>query len=634
VSVFRQEIIKVMKIKISYIYKFALPMVVTLFTLSCKNTFDITPDDVLEENQVFNTVSDADAAVYGTYGKFIKLADRYVILNELRGDLMDVTFKSNQYLKELSTHSVSKVNPYANPKPFYEVIANCNDVLKNLDRMRAEGKISQLDRDERYSDIGCLRSWVYLQLGIHFGEIPYVTEPIANINDLNNQSLFPRLNLDQLIVKLVEFTGSLPILNQYQQGITTVTLPNVSSGLAEVIADGVPLSRIFALRRLILGDLYLWNNQYVEAATQFKEIMNLPFDEFPPLVQNRVQWTIGNIDGHYQGFNWRNMFTAAFGTGTNPTPGFNQEWIWTIPFNKTYTPSPFPNLFSYTSGTYQLKPSDLAIKNWRDQTRADNSPFDLRGFGASYTFQSGYPVVRKWIAQYNVPLEKTGIFYLSRAADLHFRIAEAANRDGKNRLSYSLLSYSLKHLFDPHQGPQLYSENTGRNTFNSDWPEGSARRDLRNLQRTPYAYPFNYSGNFYNFPQQVRGQFSSHVSIRGRVGLPILRIDSARFFDMSGGKNWRFVADDVQLKERPVFNAKGLAEDMEDKILNEAALESAFEGHRWQMLVRLARRRQDPSVLAKRVAQKFRVAGDVATADAVEAKLMDPKNWFLPFNLE
>src|SRR5665647_356738 len=108
-------------------------VVIFLSLISCSKTFDIQPKSVVSSEQMYRNVNDADAAVIGIYGKFLNIVDRYVILNELRSDLADVTPNANQYLKQLSTHSVTVDNPYADPRPFYEVILNCNDALKNFD---------------------------------------------------------------------------------------------------------------------------------------------------------------------------------------------------------------------------------------------------------------------------------------------------------------------------------------------------------------------------------------------------------------------------------------------------------------------------------------------------------------------
>ena len=56
----------------------AIASVLTLIS-GCKKTFDIEPKDQLNVTQAYQNVYDADAAVVGIYGKFMKLADRYTV---------------------------------------------------------------------------------------------------------------------------------------------------------------------------------------------------------------------------------------------------------------------------------------------------------------------------------------------------------------------------------------------------------------------------------------------------------------------------------------------------------------------------------------------------------------------------
>ena len=108
----------------------------------CTKIFDIKPQDQLDESQAYQNVYDADAAVIGIYGKFMGIADQYVVLNELRGDLLDCTNNADENLRQISTHSVAENNPYASPKPFYELIINCNDVLEHFQVMVKEKKMN------------------------------------------------------------------------------------------------------------------------------------------------------------------------------------------------------------------------------------------------------------------------------------------------------------------------------------------------------------------------------------------------------------------------------------------------------------------------------------------------------------
>ena len=137
--------------------------------LSCKKVFNIEPETSLSSTQVYRNVFDADAAVIGVYGKLMGLAKQYVVLNELRGDLMEVTDNADANLREINTHNISIGNPYSDPRPFYNLINNCNDVLKNFKIMLQQNKFTIDDFNPRYSDVGALRSWLYLHLGIHYG---------------------------------------------------------------------------------------------------------------------------------------------------------------------------------------------------------------------------------------------------------------------------------------------------------------------------------------------------------------------------------------------------------------------------------------------------------------------------------
>ncbi len=70
-----------------------------------------------------------------------------------------------------------------------------------------------------------------------------------------------------------------------------------------------------------------------------------------------------------------------------------------------------------------------------------------------------------------------------------------------------------------------------------------------------------------------------------------------------------------------------IIESVEDLIMDERAMELAFEGHRWFDLVRIARHRNDPSYLAEKVAAKF---SDMEKRAEVKSYLMDMNNWYLP----
>jgi hypothetical protein len=580
-----------------------------LFALgSCKKIFDVKPQDALDESQTYRNVYDADAAVIGVYGKFVQLAKQYVVLNELRADLMDVTGNKDPYLTELSEHRVSDNNPYADPRPFYEVILNCNDVLYHFDRMLEEKKLKTDDYNQRYSDIGAIRSWVYLQLGIQFGRVPYITTPLQSVDELHNVEEMPRLSFNELLDSLVTFTAKLPWRNDYPPGTSLQTS-----------VDGYNLQKFFINKNLFLGDLYLWKGNYDSAAICYRIIMEASANSS----------NLETLFGQYKISNLGDATVAYSYTGTNLadersliyTPGwrylferpqdnhFNWEWLWAIYFDKNFKPqNPFIDLFSINGGSYLVKPSQKAMENWSSQVQTNGFPFDARGRFTWRTF-NGQPVIAKYLYNYLDyasgipinPLEKNGKWLLYRAAKTHLRFAEAANRSYRSKLAYSLVNRGIKEGWDPTPG----ASRTGKDVTNM-------------MQSLDDKWFYTFDARDGDGPQ-FRAHWHRNVGIRGRANLnpPLTLKDSIKYFNMSDPGRFKTIID-----------KEGLMLKIEETIVDEAALELAYEGNRWEDLVRIALRRNDPSFLANKVAAKFEKTGMAGT---IKDKLTNVENWYLPF---
>lgn len=564
-----------------------------LGSTSCSKFLDVEPKEVLLKEQMYRNIFDADAAVIGVYGKFLGLAEQHVLLNELRADLLTVTPQADPYLHEINANDVTAMstnNPYINPRKFYEVILACNDVLSNFDLMRAENKMDVDQYNRRYSDIMGVRAWVYLQLGIHFGQVPYVTDPLENMNDVLDDNKYPIISFEQLLTNLIRDMETLPFKGVY---------PDDES--LRLAVDGFSLERFFVNKYALMGDLYLWSNDYLKAADAYKRVMTYydnmgndtwRFDYFKlkeRSVTDNNDLSVGYARNREQdirtfvnskSLGWRSMFSRS------QDGLWNSEWVWTMPFASNFgQANPFIRYFAIQGGSYLLKPSQEVLDLWDQQEQRNGVPYDGRKI-LSVSNVNSRPVVTKYTDEYTdiaslIPIDefsRNGKWFLYRTAKLHLRFAEAANRDAKHKLALALLNNGLR--------------------TNYDDPTQSDKTDV---MQTYLPWPYDFDARMGNVPN-YRSTWHRNEGIRGRANLRNRAIDNP--------------ADSLLF--------------IENYLIEEAALEQAFEGSRWEDLVRIARRRQDPTFLADKVYQKLSKDG-VANAAAIRSKLLQPENWYLPF---
>ena len=654
--------------------KSGLVLIATCFIMmfSCKKTFDLQPLSEVSITNNYRTVVDANAAVFGVYAQFLQIAEQYEVLNELRGDLMDITPNADKYLQAISHHTVkaSDANPWANPRPFYKVILSCNDVLYNLNIMLAQNKISVADYNYRYSDIGALRSFLYLQLGIHWGSVPYVTDPLSNIDDLKDPSKFQRVDFPTLLNNLIAFTANLPWLEPYPSVIALINGSTTTTPPTPATIDGFNFTHYFINKRCVLADLYLWRagygtqlTDYQAAATQYRAVVEATLvPTGNPLADLIVQYSgdLVNFNDFSVDYNryraedinslvssntqgWRSMFARPM----YPTYDTRLDaiWIWQMNFPNNTTPvDPFVDLFSSQGGRYLVQPSQQAIDVWNQQIQNGNGAnfattfwsdarmrltfADPTGNYSSFNNQNEimknlYIYQDATVAQSN----KYGRWFLYRDATLQLRFAECANRDpinpsntpgGYGRLAYALMNNGVNAAFNVYNyslTPAPVTDCTTGITYN--YPATTAlatvpNGDVTNTEQTFFCAPYNIDARNGATPNYRNGWYQGE-GIRGRANLTAYPIPAS-------------------------FTNPATVQTQEDQLLSEAGMELAYEGVRWADLLRISIRRNTlnggnsgfTTVLANLVGAKLTKDG-YSGAAAAQAKLAGG-DVYLPFN--
>lgn len=490
-----------------------------------------------EEDYRLQTSGDTIFSMFGLFSEMQKLADSYVLLGELRAELLDVTKDADVYLREINNHEVSENNMYVNIRNYYAVINNCNYILAHLDTNKLDK--GQRFHQRQYAAVQSIRAWTYLQLALNFKYVKYYDHPILTVQDAYKP--FEVLDLHALAGRLI------PILEPLQE----VPFPQ----LGFINSYNTMFSMIPV--KLVLGDLYLWTGEYEKAATAYRGVL---FDRRVVVDRNNSShWIpVNNTISPNALLFWQRAF--SFGSG---------EVISAI-----FTPTEYGQDFylDTLNNQFKFRASSIALDNWRNQVyflnEASNTNGDLRMFGSiSYNDEtnrqattdfnfSGIRTDRSLIYKYKMYSQRVIIY---RSSLVYLRYAEAVNRLGKPMLAMAVLRSGLNtmNLFNdrivpPRERPNPLPVYMQFNDFRFQNNAGIRMRGLGNAQNDT---------TFYRFPQQnsmmdsirfvedlIQQELALETAFEGNRFHDLMRITLRRMQDAGYNSDESYLANKVAAK--------------------------------------------------------------------------------------
>lgn len=239
-------------------------------------------------------------------------------------------------------------------------------------------------------------------------------------------------------------------------------------------------------------------------------------------------------------------------------------------------------LIRYFSNTepsvYYLKPTEVAMARYERQTRYDGHTMGdrYRGDGVTYYLQNGEWVIRKFSRDRESASEiyKNNVHItIYRDSDVHFFLIEALNNLGIFKPADALFN----------DGVELYlSRNSGS-----------------------LEYPFD--------DPTINAHYAINLGIRRRVSLAPVYPEDLSIADLKTD------AEKEQYKKA-----------FDKLIATETLMESAGEAKAYFALMRIAKRWNDPSILADIVSAKY----PDGQKQQVRGHLMDEQNWFVKYPLK
>jgi len=595
---------------------------------SCKDFLDPEQQVDVTEDQLFDDWYEYRSVAMGLYGIQQKLVEQLVILGELRGDLLQVTENANVDMVEVYNFNISKDNKYASPTNFFKLISATNNLISVLEANHPEvldPKSPVTNYDRLYGEVLCMRAWAYFNAVRIYGKIPFIHESLTTIDEIDGYINSSGTYVDSvdIVFDIDGYHNDTIINNQielekqyFDQSLVIDYFTNEletkikAVGVNHAIENNdrtweITVWNEYALDAL-LGHMYLTDGNLHEAAQRFRKIMWLNTEDY------RYQ-----LDESFAGMQWRNIFT-----GIDP-----KEHIYTIWFNKSnFQQHDLQRIFDIREpNEYMLMPTRQAILNWETEwrnVRINNNtsqPWKTRlvykGFPGDWYRGFALGSYLYWKdGTYVDPNEVINMLFLKSEND--YRSADVIMEDADT----VVWKYSInKGTFDQDANFIVYRA-----------------AGIHLLAAEVYTwYVFEQSGLIRPFTSNAVNivndgtnySVSSNreqMGVRGRVGL-------GNGYDKIQVANIVYRHDPFtnEVIGYDDYTGDFLAKQryLENEIIEERARELAFEGERFYDLMRVAKRRGEPSYLAEKVSKKF----SGAKRDEIYNLLLNEQNWYINY---
>lgn len=715
-----------------------------MFTTSCQDM--LSPDS---ERHSYEVAQDTLYSYWGIQKSLQNVAERYVILGEFRGELVDKTGYISDSIQTILDYDMANAvdgsNRYLKASDYYHVINSCNAYLATVDTIRTTGTKRPYMLKEM-AQVEAIRAWVYLQLIQVYGEVPFFTEPLLTTDDINNfmNKSHQKANADNLADLLVEPLERAKAIEK-EWGFPSYENYGYTTTVCHSNKAMIPVS-------LILGDLYLTKGDPVSCAKAAQYYYDyLGNDQGNGHLQPGGALPAGyNYVGiKAEGFDKPEYF--ALGGGTPWTEkgaqSRTQEAITAIPsstnklwgnvlrgVNEMYgydaeisvrtdeqdtvttasvrlTPQYDKKQIQASDYYWQLckeQPFEIYIGSNSDEIAkmklvVDPEIGDARQYWVRDVLQiysNGLTNTEKFITKQNPNGSFTTVFpMIYRKSMVWLRYAEALNRAGYPSYAFAILKNGLCNNDNYYPTSKAdyavkawhwnYTDEVSSTTsaIGKDHLVGlildqidlseKTEEEIADTTAIIAANVDSIAVDWYNYPDEATSAVLNYLDAREALNAPSFL--NFRFDVFNGNVSSQSIPFRTSLIERG-YSSKSYPSDdkaatvgihshgcgivcfdekqsvynyvdkviekaalygvtltkediysgdfddvvkdcVEDLIVDEEALELAFEGTRFFDLMRVAHRRNDPSYLAKRLANRNPLLG---------TKLLDTKNWYFP----
>lgn len=243
----------------------------SLATTSCQDMLSSDSD-----RHSYTVAGDTLYSYWGILNALQNIGERYVILGECRGDLIDGGQFTTDSVKALLTFGLNDdvenfkdgANRYLKVSDYYRVINSCNAYLAQMDTIMEKPTGDRYMLRE-YAQVEAIRAWTYMQLVVNYGDVPFYTHPILSTNEINS---FNAAHVDNRVTAATLWQKLEKNLKRAYEIEEQYGYPQY--GKYGFKTDVCHSTKAMFPNALVLADIYLMGDKFPEAAKYYYEFLD------------------------------------------------------------------------------------------------------------------------------------------------------------------------------------------------------------------------------------------------------------------------------------------------------------------------------------------------------------------------
>lgn len=623
--------------------------------------------------QELNQKTDSMFYSLGIMQAMQQLADQHFFQNELRGELVQTTSNATTHLQNLANFNAGVENKYDSVYLYYKVINNCNYYLAHRDTTLATGTQNVVKNE--FAAVAAFRAWTYLQLTHQYGNVPYVTTPMLTISDINANTA--TTDYQEILRQQAEYMQNLK--NSFTED--QLTEPSSGQTHAQTVSIGktnwnttkeISLRQCYLPFNVVLGDLYLELGEYRQAAKCYFDYLKKNAEQSQEYAAVNRMGELGNLRLNYsvtfpEDYNSEfdeKLYDKMPGYADVCSGSYNEEIVSYIPMAVNYTQGTVtrvPEAFGYdyyatSKNTVTQNNINACPQKEEIQIVPSKEYYTLAKDSAYYYYYTNtkdpdhstqYQVKRthaipdlrmtsvlRSLTKSSTTGNSTELVYVSkpssgnvilyRKSTVYLHLAEALNRMGHPDLAFAILRDGIHDGISSHCDT-IYNAETSKYTKKQYYLTKASYEELTQGATVPFLNSVNRL--LFMNDNTSRRFVGIHAHGAGNIigDLNMISESPYNYEDIVGERIERNRRDFNLYSDTEDYTQEEYINAMEDLLVEEYALEFAFEGTRFSDIIRIARHKNMSSCYGASF-------GDTWMSNILKSKgNITTKNCYLPF---